>query len=118
VNDYMIYIGIICIPLLIAIVIVSSLPEVVQKNGVVRIGTIINKKYDLDYYNLVVQVEGRRPHKYMYRASSYKTYWCVCIYAYEKRNPTVAVGVHQLPASGSERGAERKKAKVEATIQS
>ena len=107
-----------CIPWLLLAVLIVLLPEVSKKNGIVRIGTIINRKYDLDYYNLVVQVETRRPHKYMYRASSYKVYWCVCIYAYERSNPTEPVGVHQLSSSRSEKGAAVKRAKVEGIIRS
>ena len=105
------YIGIFLIPLMIVIIIIMLLPEVTKKNGIVTIGTLINKKYDLYFYNLAVHAEKRRDIRG-------RSYWCVCVYAYEKSAPHVQVRMHLLPVSGFAKSAQKKKNKVEKIINS
>ena len=103
------YIGVVFTFLILALIIVLTLPEVTKKNGIIKIGTIINKKYDLDIYDLVVQAEKRRAPKSRYC-------WYICIYAYERNNPNICVGTHQLSVNGFEESAKKKKAKIERII--
>ena len=106
----MLYIEIPVLLLMLGCLIIMSLPEVVKKKDVVRIGTIINKKYDLNYYNLDVRVETRHGPRYS------RQYWCVLVYAYEKSNPHVCVGTHLIPVKFFRKSAEKKKAKIENII--
>ena len=100
------YIAVFLILLMLGIVAVLMLPEVGEKNGIIRIGTVINKKYDLQLYNLDVWTEQRRDLRG-------RRYWCVCIYVYEKSAPDVCVRKHLLPVVGFRKSAEKKRAKVE-----
>ena len=105
----MLYMSIFLIPLMLGAVTILLLPEVVKKNSVVKIGTIINRKYDLEKYDLIVQAELRK-------GPRSRRYWRVLIYAYEKCNPHVCVGTHMLPVSGFRKSAEKKKARIEALL--
>ena len=107
----MLYISIILIPFILCAFIVVLLPEVTKKNGIVKIGTIVNEKYDLNTYDLVIKLEQLRGTKFRGR-------WYVSIYVYDKNDSDKFIRTHIIPANGTEMSAQSKKVKIEKIIKS
>jgi hypothetical protein len=109
----MLYILIFLVPLIFIALLILCLPEVTRKGNIVKIGTIINKKYNLQHYRFVVQAEKRSINSAYVRGSSFRKSWFVCIYVYPKNEPTaVSLRTHLLSVAGFRKSALKKETKI------
>jgi|GEM_PF-1822524 hypothetical protein len=99
----------ILLPILAVSIALLCMPEIRKKDGMVKIGVLFGKEYDMIRHRFCVQSEflcGLRG----------RGNWFVCIRVYEKANSETVIRTHLLSALGGQASAEKKAERVRALL--